>query len=545
MGWWKNILLAGFVIGLIIFGSYMTIQHTNSTRAVSEMDGAIRSALLGQARGMGDKVGIDKDEFAGAVVEGIVNTQKNHKKTVQVDYVFLNAKGEKTEESEKIKSVQYRIHIINKKGEKQSRAVKNLALSEYGEDRVIDIDRTKVKYVNFESGKDMARTATVTIPGLKGVSGVTVDNGNVSYTVNGETITIKVTNGDKTTKVTGSYVPEHTKYVSGQASSYYNKDEYVGNLTEYNGGDSILPEESKHVTGQTSSSYNSGGYATKPGEPLTRYVHSGEYIPSQDKYVTNQLTNWYNDGVYSGYLSQYLYSGSYTASDTKYVSGHSSSYYSSGGYTGNLNRYLYSGGYVEGDTKYVSGQDNQYYNQGGYTGTLEKYIISGEYIPGETITEKNGGQTYSWNLGCNAVENWYSQTTGKFEDFYIDTCVPTTDNYGNKLWFGVYKRDFVIGGKDTRVYKYRGYVTKPAIDTRIYLYEGYVTKPGSDTRVYRYQGTVTKPAVDTRLYRYQGMVYKKGTSSTNKFYQGYVTKPSVDTRKEEGTYKYGVTIRYK
>ena len=542
LGWWKNLLLAVFVIGLIIFGSYMTIQHTNSTRAVSEMDGAIRSALLGQARGMGTKVGIDKDEFAGAVVEGIVNTQKNHKKTVQVDYVFLNAKGEKTEESEKIKSVQYRIYIINKKGEKQSRAVKNLALSEYGEDRVIDIDKTKVKYVNFEEGTEVARTATVTIPGLKGIEGVTVDNGTVSYTVNGETITIKVTGGSKTTKVTGSYTPAHTKYVSGQANQNYNKDGYLGTLTKYvEGNNGVIPELSMYVTGQPSSTYNSGGYKTKPGQPLVRYVSKGEYFP--DYYQTESDSRSNSTGSFP---SSIVKNGVTMTKDG------SMTYYQTGG--------SYTPGYSQSESTTETNTTGSFpssINKNGVTmyksGSMSSYQTGGTTIPAHTkdayATKTQSGRCI--NTGKPGWDNCQPKPNQP------DSIQYNSGGYSGTLWSSDYVYEQVndsTGFNWSRVWWYAGLVTKPAQNTATYSYsQSYVgtrNYPAVDTRTYwytqNYWGQKYFPVVDTRQYAYQGMVYKEGVAGTGSVsYQGYVTKPAVDTRKEETTYKYGVTIRYK
>lgn len=63
----------------------------------------------------------------------------------------------------------------------------------------------------------------------------------------------------------------------------------------------------------------------------------------------------------------------------------------------------------------------------------------------------------------------------------------------------------VVTRPDTQLFKYRGYVTKPAVDTRIFefrqTYAGTVTKPEKDTRVYQYKqeytGEVREEGLDT------------------------------------------------
>lgn len=121
------------------------------------------------------------------------------------------------------------------------------------------------------------------------------------------------------------------------------------------------------------------------------------------------------------------------------------------------------GTYTPADTKVVTGQTSSYYNVGGYVGTLSQYQYSGSYIPGDSryefierihsVSEVPGLMNGSIYYSSGAYSGYLSYTSW-------------TDYMGMAKVF----------------------------------YGGYISTPSSDTRVYRYQGSVTKPAVDTRTY---------------------------------------------
>jgi len=65
---------------------------------------------------------------------------------------------------------------------------------------------TKTITVPFVESTSRNRSQTVTIPKLKNIVSVSVNTGNVSHTINGETVTINVSNGTYTRYTTSSYV---------------------------------------------------------------------------------------------------------------------------------------------------------------------------------------------------------------------------------------------------------------------------------------------------------------------------------------------------
>ena len=466
LSWLKYVVVSIAVIGLVIFSGYMTTQHTANTRTVAEVDGAIKTALLGESRGQGIDSGISKEEFVSAVIASVVETQKNHGKTVKVDYVFLDSGGNATEVDESIKSIQYGITVLGKDGKVQSSAEKHLAIDSVGGSGGFGgniSDDTKSMTVVFEPGAKN-RSKVVTVPGVGSIEGVEVDNGSVSYVESGNgQVTVTVGGGNSTKSlVSGELVPEHTKYVQGEKEKNYDVDGYTGILTDYTKGTLEEVNESKYVSNQPKESYEDvEGYKGK----LEKYLHSGEIIPAASKYISAHTSSYYSDSLgYRGSLSQYVYSGSYTPSDTKFVTGHPTENYDEDGYKGKL-------------TSYAAGS----------TGTGRWEDESGYH----SYSNESGSMAYSWMVQCSYIGSPYPYECHRYRWVW--------ESGGETIY--AYEGDVTKPAKDTRVYRYRGTAVRPEEDTRLYRYQGEVTKTGGvGEGETLYRGFVTKPKQDTRVY---------------------------------------------
>lgn len=132
LGWVKYLIIVIGVMTTIIFSGVLTSQHTSNTRVAMEVDGAMKTAILGESRLMEEDRrdnGISKEEIEGAIIGSISQTQKNHGRKVEIDYVLLDKGGNPTEEDGKIMSVQYQTTIYSRdNSEIQSKAVKRLSL---------------------------------------------------------------------------------------------------------------------------------------------------------------------------------------------------------------------------------------------------------------------------------------------------------------------------------------------------------------------------------------------------------------------------------
>ena len=463
LSWIKYVVVSIAVIGLVIFSGYMTTQHTANTRTVAEVEGAIKTALLGESRGQGINSGISKEEFVSAVVASVVETQKNHGKTIKVDYVFLDSDGNVTEVDESIKSIQYGITVLGKDGKKQSVAEKHLSLDLFG-DLTDSEDYSDIRTENiFFLQGERNRSKTVTLPGLQEVVEIKVDNGSVNHTVSGGSITVNVSNGNKKL-VSGELEPEDTKYVQGQPTKEYaDADGYVGTLTKYtvSGGD--IDKLSKYVTNQPKELYeDSDGYTGI----LEKYVHSGELIPEEKKVVTGQVSQNYNVGGFRGVLSRYLYN------TIQYPEEKKNAYVYLGEKMGLVTYIMESHGRIAAvyiDTDFDMGGTHNYSDADGFRGQLQ--IQAAE----------NGNNCYP-----HAYQNLPAGARYQCAQAY------------NVSASGEVKKP----GRTEYIYRYQGEVIKPEVDTRVQRYQGEVIKNGVTGEGYKYRGYVTKPKKDTREYEY-------------------------------------------
>lgn len=159
--------------------------------------------------------------------------------------------------------------------------------------------------VSFSKDTNRSKSTTITIDDLGEIVSVSVDTGKVSYTVNGEKVTINVWDGD-----------------------------YVDYSTSRDSKTVTVTKKKEKNDFSYSISYNEGGYSGtlyKSGS-AKKYVKSGSYTPKDTKYVTvskkNVIKNYYD-------ANGNLYKTTYSWGNTN---NHPTYYYSKNGYTGTLSK---------------------------------------------------------------------------------------------------------------------------------------------------------------------------------------------------------------
>lgn len=124
-----------FVIILVLVIAYFGFLQNISTTTTSEIEvlsdtvsaGVIRSEI--DENGEVDNKHLDKDEVVAHLLSQVVKVQKNHPYDIKVDYVFLDENKKVTHDSDKIRSVQFRIQYLDKKGKVVATSEKHLALN--------------------------------------------------------------------------------------------------------------------------------------------------------------------------------------------------------------------------------------------------------------------------------------------------------------------------------------------------------------------------------------------------------------------------------
>lgn len=395
---------------------------------------------------------------------------------------------------------------------------------------------TRTITVEFPESLEQKRTQTITIPGLREVKSVTVDNGRVSYSVNGDNVTITVENGSPSR----TYTPSKTVTVkrgpqdstSFPSSITYNDGTYSGTL--YKSG-SYYPDGKRIDTKTVEITY---GRQSSTNFPETYYYNSDGYTGILSKYGAP-----YQDGYQYSYKYVQRTLGPQETTDFP-----SSIYVAEGGYSGSINK---SGSY------YVSG-------------TVSKQL-SKDYSPGYVIVgETCLNPLYGGSCTDNILHDWcYEQVRPIVNSIYwrdplrkINTCsslanrvvntppsgVPYvyTDREGYSgivKWIGqscMERRQFYWQTSNVEFVRVtcdktlRGTLYKN-VNVNLYSqdYAGYISKPEYPLYNQKYRGEVSKE-IQQYSQNYSGTVY----GPTQRYYSYIVTLEveAIDTTITAGVY---------
>ena len=331
--------------------------------------------------------------------------------------------------------------------------------SKYGKVSDVPLNTYVYKILTFTPSAQRTQNHTVNISNLYDIASITSDNGTVTYEKNKNNINITIKNGDS---VGTEWNPKlHSKSVTANrtssnnsfANTYsYDDGEYTGTLNK-DGVSAVIsgeyiPEHRKNVTGQTSANYNSGGYTGT----LTKYTHSGTYTPADTIFVTDQPSADYNKNGYSGTLTKYLKSGELTPSHTKTVTITNSLTKYEDIYCDRRNWWNYYNG-TAFTWVYPTVSNSQSYSSGGYTGTLYRSGDMTFNLPNFSLPVNP----------CGAKgESARANVLYKY-DMKGSVTKPASDTRVYR-----YRGNVTKPASDTRVYRYQGNVIKPALDTRMW-----------------------------------------------------------------------------
>jgi hypothetical protein len=155
----------------------------------------------------------------------------------------------------------------------------------------------------FPESTSRTQTHSLTLPNLKSVDSVSVNTGNVSYSLSGETVTFTFSNGavSRTVQTGGTYTPADSKTVSTSqtysasgcsipkypSSIYYNSDGYSGTLSKsgtHSSGYVLCEADGKLYPTTITVSYS--GTVTRPASDTRTYAYYYQYTVTIN-YVDN------------------------------------------------------------------------------------------------------------------------------------------------------------------------------------------------------------------------------------------------------------------
>lgn len=125
---WLKYTSIGLIFFVAIFWiSNIGIRHSSNVASVQEVQVGTESAQVGQMRNNATNA-FDKEALVANLLLEVTKSQKEQGKDIKVDYVFLNENGNITTRDNDIKSVQFRVQIIDDDGKVLSTSTQRMSL---------------------------------------------------------------------------------------------------------------------------------------------------------------------------------------------------------------------------------------------------------------------------------------------------------------------------------------------------------------------------------------------------------------------------------
>lgn len=127
--WFKYTIFAFVLAAVIVAAGFIYNLQNGSVASVQEIETTIATSMMGKIRA-NEGTEVTKKELVTGVITKTIATQKSYHKNLQIDFVFLDKDGHKTNDESSIRSVQIRTALLNDKGEAQTQAVKRISLNQ-------------------------------------------------------------------------------------------------------------------------------------------------------------------------------------------------------------------------------------------------------------------------------------------------------------------------------------------------------------------------------------------------------------------------------
>jgi len=119
MNWVKYFIIIMFFVGIIGFITLLSLKHQSNIASTQNISFNMSGVNVGEARE--SLIGyMDRETIEANLLLKIAETQKSHEHETVMSYVFLDDEENITTNDDDVKSVQYKIELLNKKGEVES-----------------------------------------------------------------------------------------------------------------------------------------------------------------------------------------------------------------------------------------------------------------------------------------------------------------------------------------------------------------------------------------------------------------------------------------
>lgn len=126
--WMKYAVIGVIFFVAILWVSNIGLRHSTNIASIQEVQVGTQSVKAGEMRNSATNA-LDKEALVANLLLEITKTHKEQGKDIQVDYVFLDETGNVTSNDDEIKSVQFRVQILDKNGSVLSTSTQRITLA--------------------------------------------------------------------------------------------------------------------------------------------------------------------------------------------------------------------------------------------------------------------------------------------------------------------------------------------------------------------------------------------------------------------------------
>ncbi|MEN1969697.1 hypothetical protein WMZ97_16665 [Lentibacillus sp. N15] len=116
MNWIKYLVIIIFFAVVIVFISLISVKNQTNKTSTQEINFNLSTVSVGDAR-VSLNGSMDKKAVVPNLLLKVAESQKKHDHNTKISYVFLDDNGRATVNNDDIKSVQFKVELLNKKGE--------------------------------------------------------------------------------------------------------------------------------------------------------------------------------------------------------------------------------------------------------------------------------------------------------------------------------------------------------------------------------------------------------------------------------------------
>lgn len=127
VSWIKYTIIGLIFVVAILWVSNIGIRHATNVSAIQEVKIGTESAKVGEMRNSATNV-LDKEALVANLLLEVTKAHKEQGKDIKVDYVFLDKNGNETEDENEIKSIQFKISILDDDGSVLSTSTQRTSL---------------------------------------------------------------------------------------------------------------------------------------------------------------------------------------------------------------------------------------------------------------------------------------------------------------------------------------------------------------------------------------------------------------------------------